>query len=334
MVVYSGTTSLSKEEHMKLQEAMAFIRPAIKGTPTLPVLEHVCISGGYLVAYNGLLAMCCPVTFPEAALPHAKTLAKAAAAVGGELLVSKQNNGKHLVIAGNGVTVNVPSTTDEFPMPDFQGTPVLQGVPILRVLKTLLPFTTDYEQRPWASTILLKGRHAWACNIVSAVRMELSAELPEGLSVVIPAMAAEALVATGEEPEVLYASETRFVAQLPGSRFVSAPTVTTPWPVLDFDAHFMRQGSAAPEGFFRGLAVLEGFLGTLDEVWIGAGGLKVGNKVLEGASFRVNTPDVGKTSLLSLRLIERYAKTICFAKRPIVWHGEGIEGIVNNKTDA
>lgn len=330
MVAYSGTTYLSKEESVKLQAAMDFVQPAIKGKPTLPVLEHVCIAGGFLVAYNGLLAMCCPVEFPEASLPHAKTLAKAARAIGSDLLVAKQNNGKDLVLSGNGVTVHVPATTDEFPMPDFQGTPVLHQPKILRILKTLLPFTTEYEQRPWANTILLRGRYAWACNIVSAVRMELDAEIPAGVSVVIPVDAAEALVATGEEPEVIYTSETRFVAQLPGTRFISAPTVTTPWPSMDFDAQFARQGAAPPEGFFKGLAKLADFVGDIDAVWIANGSAKVGNKVLEGASFLVNTPEVGKTSLLSLRLIEKHAVSMCFKQRPIVWHGEGIEGIVNS----
>lgn len=324
---------------MQLKDALDFVAPVLANKPTLPSLEHLYIAGGYLVAYDGLLAMCCPVEFPGAAKPHAKTLRKAVKAIGNAtLVVAQQEKPSHITLSGGKVTVNVPVAPEDMPLPtpDFQGVPVLQGGKFLRVLKTLVPFTCEYDQRPWADTVLLKDEYAWACDIVSAVRMRLEVPMPAGNTLVVPRIAAEAIVATGVEPEVIYGSETRFVAQLPGNCFISAPTVTTPWPNLDFDAQFARAGGPVPEGFFEAAHKLSSFVKEdSDTVRFVTGAIRVEEDNAVLAEIKVDVPPIGTTSLQRIRQIASYAKTIDFSARPIVWHGEGIEGIINtHKTNA
>lgn len=211
---------------MHLSETCKILEAAYRHKRVLPVLDHLQIASGYAVAFDGLLAVLAPVQVAFDCCPHAETFFAAVKKVGDACTITLE--GSDLVLAGNGYEIGVPCTTEPFPMPDFGATEALRIPGLLDALHDLAPFTTSEDDNaPWKTCIRFAGTVAVATRGALLAQVDLPEAVPP---FTVPACVVDALKAAGGSPDEIRFSPTRFVAAYASNVFVSAPTVTTPWP--------------------------------------------------------------------------------------------------------
>jgi len=319
-----------------LSETIRFLAPAVgKDNKILPVLDHLYITQGYAIAYTGTLALCCPVAIPDTIAPLAHEFAAAAKRVGDSFQCMILDNGD-VTLQGNKLRVTIPCTTEHFPMPDFQGAPTLRmenGFSLVATLRKLIPFALpDSDQRPWMGTVLLRGNKAIATCGYSMSWCELPVFVP--YDVTIPVEAAKAIVALDEEPVYLAGSETRFSVGYNGNRFLSSPTISTPWPSSEVIQKFLDATPAVdpiPEGFFEAARTLRPFMGKVATARVyfadgkvflrrqaGAAEVTVDGLAIQGRSMMVG----------SMTLLEQFATHMAWDGKFVGWSGDGVRGCI------
>ena len=311
---------------MKLTDAMRFLSPAIeKQNKILPVLSHVRITQNYAIAYNGMLAMAAPVSLPLTCSPNGLLLEKAVEKFGDEFAATQQPNGD-LFFKGGKFSVTIPCTTDEFPMPDFSGQPVMSGKGFLDALKKLLPFTTKDDDQPWMDGILLRNGKAIAtCGHTLAW---MAVEMAQDVELLIPADAATAMVEIKEEPEYLACSKDRFVATYSGGRFLSYPLIHTKWPKTETLSQ-QPKTAPVPQGLWEAIKAVQPFTQPGENAltfYLGEGAVASDKG---GVGARMEVPGlVANCSWVypSVRLIERYATGLLLEGKHGAWTGNGIQG--------
>lgn len=321
---------------MLLSETIRFLAPAIeKDNKILPVLNHLYITQGYAIAYTGTLALCCPVAIPDTFAPLAHEFAAAAKRVGDTFQCMILENGD-ITLQGNKLRVTIPCTTEPFPIPDFQGTPTLQAVPgfsLVETLRKLIPFAVpDVESRPWMGTILLRGDKAIATCGSAMAWCDLPVTVP--FDVTIPVEAAQAIVSGKEEPLYLAASETRFSVGYTGNRFLSSPTIATPWPSSAAIQKFLDATPAVdpiPEGFFEAARTLRPFMGKVATARVYFADGKVFLRRQAGAA-EVTVEGLtihGKSMMVgSMTLLEQFATHMAWDGKFVGWSGDGVRGCI------
>ena len=312
---------------MKLTEVMHFLSPAIdKRNKLNPVLEHVRITQGYAIAYDGVLAMAAPVGIPLSCTPNGTLLKQGVKRFGDEFAATQKPNGD-LFFQGKGFSVTIPCTTDEFPMPDFGGTPVMSGSGLLENFKKLLPFVQFSEDLPWQGSLLIRDSKMYAtCGHTLAF---CPVAVDPTIQLQIPLEAAEAIVEIGQDPEYIAKSEDRFVAVFSEGRYLSCPPIHTSWPRLEKIGNPAGQCGVLP-GLFKAIHDVEPF---------GVGEGKISFFLRDGfvCSSRDNTGAkaeveglVGNWSWIypSVKLIEKHCKHLRIGETFAAWAGDGIEGRV------
>lgn len=312
---------------MKLTEVMHFLSPAIdKRNKLNPVLEHVRITQGYAIAYDGVLAMAAPVGIPLTCTPNGTLLEQGVKRFGDEFAATQLTNGD-LFFQGKGFSVTIPCTTDEFPMPDFSGQPVMGGVGLVNNLKKLLPFTTVDDNFPWQASILVRqGKMYASCGHTAAF---CSIALDPSIEMQIPLEAAEAIVAIGEDPDYLAIREDCFIAVFSGGRYLSCPPIYTKWESVAKIGKSANLPDGILPGFFKAVKDIKPFgkVGQEKTTFYIRDGYVCSSSDNRGAKADVEGL-VGNWYWLyaSVKLIEANATALRFENGYVSWAGDGIEG--------
>lgn len=309
---------------MKLSDTIRFVAPGIGGKVLLPILSHLRIESGYAVSYDGVLALACPIPVTTTCSPHADTFKRAALKVGDDFQSVLMPNGD-VVLTGNKVRIQVPCSTEPFPSLNelFLGTPILAGGGLLPILKKLLPFTNELvKERPWMNTVLLRGNHAHATCGYAMAQADLPFSVPMDISV--PVVAIDAMVAIKEEPVEIRACAERFTVCYSDGRFLSCPTIQTPWPDLSVILG-PRETHPIPEGLFEAIHAIEPFSKD-GNLWLNRDTVATVPQDGGAQATVPGLPSAGKTSFHGFRLAEPHALTMDLGGKPIAWAGEGIRG--------
>lgn len=310
---------------MKLTETLKFLSPAIeKKNKILPVLEHVKITQGYAIAYNGMLAMAAPISLPLECCPNGSLLEQAVKSFGDEFSAIQKPNGD-LYFKSAKFSVTIPCTTDEFPMPDFQGAPILQGGGFVDKLKKLVQFTARDDQNPWQAGVLLRdGKAVATCGHTLAF---CDVNIPAATDLLIPLDAVEAMIEIGEEPEYMAKGENRFVVVYSGGRFLSSPLIHTSWPNITKIIAPMTV-FPIPEGLFKAIKSIEPFgIGAMKNQFFMFDGKVSSTRNGSGACAEVAGLAGGwEWNHASTKLLERHARLLNMGQKLGAWKGEGIAG--------
>lgn len=310
---------------MKLTETLKFLSPAIeKKNKILPVLEHVKITQGFAIAYNGMLAMAAPISLPLECCPNGTLLEQAVKSFGDEFSAVRKPNGD-LYFKSAKFSVTIPCTTDDFPMPDFQGTPILQGGGFVDKLKKLAQFTLVDDKNPWMGGVLLRnGKAVATCGHTLAF---CEVNIPAKTDILIPLDAVEAMIEIAEEPEYIAKSDNRFVAVYKENRFLSSPLIHTSWPNIDAIVSPMPVYDI-PEGLFKSIKSIEPFgVGAMKSQFFVFDGCVASSR--NGSGARAEVPGlVGgwEWNHASTKLLERHAKLLNMGQKLGAWKGDGIAG--------
>lgn len=318
---------------MLLSETVAFLAPAIvKDNKHLPILNHVRLTEGYAIAYDGILAMCCPVAIPVEACPNGEQFKAAAFSVGDEFQCVQEVNG-NITLRGGKVRVTVQCSVEPYPMPDFHGTPLValgeHGTVFVETLKKLLPFVVENESRPWMNTILFRGNRAVATCGHALAWCEVPWSTPQ--DVMVPAAIAKALIKLNTAPEYILGSASRFTVAYSGARYVSAPQVTTPWPNVDALLELPAPTRPTPPDFFAAIRTLMPFLGSMATARIYFKEGRIHSRGDKGiADIAVDgLPIEGKSmNVLAAKLMEAHATHLDFDGKVVGWSGNGMRGCI------
>lgn len=241
---------------MELLQALKFVAGAVAKSDYLPALQHVAIGGGFVVSFNGTVALCAPVTLDLAACPRADIFAKAIAACTEPAQLHLTEQG--LTVQSGALRVTVPCTHDTFPRVFPEGFAFPLGGPLLPAFKALLPFVSTDTTKQWSNGILLRGSAAYATNNAILVEYWLGGTHFQ-VELNIPLAAVRALVHTNEEPARLQLTEKSATFHFADGRWMRTQLHPTTWPQSLTSLLSHTAATPLPEGFFAALAQLAGF---------------------------------------------------------------------------
>jgi hypothetical protein len=232
------------------------------------------IRNGTIQANNGRLAIQAPLPVDLDCCPHAGQFIKAIAAC--EDVISLHLDAGKLVVRSGKFKTHV-DTFDRDAFPEFipAGARFPLPLPILPVLRKLLPFVSTDERRPWACGVQIANNSAVATNSICMVEHWLPFAFPVIAN--IPRDAIAELVRLKIEPISLQADTRAVVFHLPGDAWVACSLMVYEWP--DVQRYFAEAGafkgqyvdSKGLEVLLDDVAKLEGFTGDLGAVYFHKG---------------------------------------------------------------
>ncbi len=212
--------------------ALNIVKGAVSTKDLVPVLTHVAVHKQRLHAFNGQLHISapCPV---DKALSFTVELDKFLAAVRQGEEPTFEHAEQTLVVRQGKFRATLPAgRVEDFPLEPLVAKDKVKLPPgLLHVLRTLRPFMGTDAQRMWSTSILIKGKYAYASNNVIVVRATLPVSLP---TAALPCDMVEELLRLDTEPQAMALLDTTVGIWLPDGvwlRSVLVPADT--WPDMD-----------------------------------------------------------------------------------------------------
>jgi hypothetical protein len=304
---------------MELLQALKFVAGAVAKSDYLPALQHVAIGGGYVVSFNGTVALCAPVVLDLQACPRADIFAKAIAACTEPAQLHHTAQG--LIVKSGALQVTVPCTVDTFPRVFPEGFDCPLGGVFLPALKTLEPFVSADTSKQWCNGVLLRGGSAYATNNQVLAEYWCGHTLPIGANIPLPAV--RNLIAIDEEPARLQVCERSATFHWADGRWLRTALYPTAWPASLTQLLAHDKATPLPDGFFAALAQLAPFGEDVHMV----------DGAIETEAARVDVPGIvagPRFSLRQLRSLDGVADAITFADypQPCRFTGERTRGVI------
>lgn len=304
---------------MELLQALKFVSGAVAKSDYMPALQHIAIGGGYVVSFNGTVALCAPVVLDLAACPRADIFAKAIAACTEPAQLHLIDTG--LVVKSGALQVTVPCTRDTFPRVVPEGFSCLVGDMFLQALKTLAPYVSTDTSKQAFNGVLFRGASAYATNNVVLVEYWCGNPLPVEIN--LPLVAVHELLRIGDVPAKAQICERSATFHYPDGRWLRTSLHPTAWPpsLTQLLAH--AEAPPLPAGFFAALAQLSPFgedLRLLD-----------GKLATDAATIELPGVPVGaRFALQQLLSLDGIATSIAFADypNPCRFTGERTRGVI------
>ena len=306
---------------MELLQALKFVSGAVAKSDYLPALQHVAIGGGYVVSFNGTVALCAPVVLDLAACPRADIFAKAISACTEPAQLHMTEQG--LAVQSGPLRVVVPCTHDTFPrvFPEGYAYPIHGN--FLAALQALEPLVSTDTSRQWCNGILLRGASAYATNNVILCEYWLD-RVASPVDINLPLPAVRELLRIGEEPARVQVCERSATFHFTDGRWLRTALYPTAWPqsLTSLCGHTSAGIAPLPEGFFAAVEQLAPFVGiepTIDEetIYLVEEGISTTPHTLQGAHVTLAGLHKGpRFAVQQLRKLAGIATAINFADYP------------------
>jgi hypothetical protein len=313
---------------MELLQALKFVSGAVAKSDYLPALQHVAIGGGYVVSFNGTVALCAPVVLDLAACPRADVFTKAIAACTEPAQLHMTEQG--LAVQSGALRVVVPCAQETFPRIFPGGFDVPLSGEFLPALKALEPLVSTDTSKQLFNGVLLRGSSAYVTNNTILCEYWLGHLLPVDVNLPVPAV--RELLHIDEEPTRVQVSERSATFHFADERWLRTALFPTAWPqsLTSMLAH--TEATPLPDGFFAALKQLAPFaemdVHVLPECLATTASRDVGARVaLAGLNPGPTDP---KFNTSQLRRLEGIATAITFADypQPCRFTGERTRGVI------
>lgn len=311
-------------------DTLKFVQGAVARKDYVPSLVHFRIHNGFVLGYNGSLALCSPINVNLSCSPKATSFVKAVQMCDETVQLHMTPNGRLAVKSGSfSAFVDCLPNDKDFPnvAPEGQEIP-LQGN-LLETLEVLAPFIAEDASRPWARGVLFRGQSAYATNNVVVVERWLGTTLPVEINV--PEEAVKELLRIGDPPTRLQVSENSATFHFEGDRWLRCQLYSTQWPdvtpVLDRPA----QPTPVPPGFFEALEKLGPFVDEMGRCFFRDGKVATGQADDTGAFVQVDGLSVpGCYNLKQLQLLKGVTEQIDFGMypAPCLFYGDALRGAI------
>lgn len=309
-------------------DALKFVKGAVSTKDYVPTLTHFCIQSGHVKGYNGVIALCHPLSLDIQAKPKALPFVKAIETCKDVVSLNLTPTGRLSVKSGK-FRAYVECTEEPYPeiFPEGQCYDVKGD--FLTCLKTLKPFIAKDDSRRWARGIKFEGSSAFATNNVILVQYWLGTTFP--LNVNIPEPAVNEIIRINMDPIRLQANETSLTLHYKDGCWLRTQLYNTQWPDLSlvFDRCSQPDWKVIPLEFWDSLKDIEPFTNEGKKVYLDNGLISTSQVEGTGASVVVdNLIGTGAYNIEFLRSLEKVAEYADFTKYPEPCMFTGNKGLI------
>lgn len=313
-----------------LAQALRFVKGAVAAKDFVPEFTHFRIKDGRVIAFNGRLSLSHPIDLDFDVSPKAKFFEKALASMPEDAPVSitVTQAGRLSVKAGSFrvlVHCHMDIPDHLFPQPEGDIHPI--DLDLLGIFKDVYPFIAEDASRPWAQSVLLKDRSAYATNNSALVERWCGTMFPSALA--IPVDAVREILRIGVEPCSLQIGLRSATFHFPNGAWLRTQFREQDWPDLAPVIDQPRTGlQPVPQAFFENVKRLETFIEDSGSIYIKGTTLSTTTTDSEGATLEVEQP-LGDAAfhIKVLLKIAAVATHIDFRNRPAVFVAPGIRGV-------
>jgi DNA polymerase III sliding clamp (beta) subunit (PCNA family) len=321
---------------MNILSALRFVSGAVSRNGIVASLQHLLIKDGRVSAYDGLLAMSCPIEIGLHVKPDADELVRAIKACGtSDVLTMHMTAAGKLSIKSGGFRAFVPCLPDEadMQMPLPSGDAVELTPDFYAAVKIMAPFMSDQSDvhRAWANGIRVAGDSIFATkDNVIVIQHWTGVTLPR--EVIIPYDAIKELLRVGEAPVGCLVDNASITFFFTGQRWLRTQLIAENWPeIADKMLATTAQTLPVPEGLFAAVEKIKAFMNKqLKRVYFFKDRLATSNEASDGASVDVVLPEGPIFQVPYLQLLDGVATDIDFSTwpRPCTFRGNKIRGLI------
>lgn len=309
---------------------LRFVQGAVAKKDLMPAMTHFRIEGGFVRAYNGVLALCSPIAFDIDCVPHAEKLVKAISNCKETPVLSMSPNGR-LRLQSGPYKAFIECVEGETPHVQPQGEVVnFDGEVLLKAMQVISPFIGNDASRPWTNGVLLRGQSAFATNNVCLIEYWLGTEVP--FVVNIPGMAVREMLRVNEPPTHAQIHENSLTLHYTDGRWIRTQLLETTWPDIGKILSVESNPSPIDPRLFEALEALSNMSDSAGRVYMRDGVLQTHDSEAEaGASYEVAGLGIeGAYQINMLKLLDGVATHADFTRypNPTLFFGERLRGAI------
>lgn len=313
-------------------KTLKFVQGAIAKKDFVPALTHFHIRDGYVLGYNGRLALCSPIQLDLAATPEGIPFVKAIATCEEEVALSLTDNGR-LAVRSGPFKAFIRCTQDPYPDIRPEGEFYEMDGNLLEGLRKLQPFISEDASRPWSQGVLFDRHSAYATNNVILTEFWLGYRVPKRINV--PRTAVNELLRIGEEPLAMQANENSATFYYGGNRWLKTQLYSLEWPDVERILNFQALHKPVPQGLWKALHAMTAFVGEEGRVYLSPAGVATLSDftATDGASVELPLPGVNACfNLQQLLRLEEIAESLdlpdSLEPRPCLFFGKSLRGAI------
>lgn len=323
---------------MNLLQSLKFVQGAVASTDMNPVLTNFRIKDRKVIGFNGRIAICAPIDLDLDIVPNAKQLTKAISACNDTIVAHQMRNGKLSIQSGNISSVIDCDDPKNYPAIENYGMFYsLENQNLVAGLRSVHPFVSKDDNKPWANGVLLKGQSLYATNSIVMIQGWLGNKF-EG-EFIIPEPTVKELIRIGEEPVNIQSQKGRLTFHYKNGAWLSTQVYDLEWPKIDTlisEVHVSKTklwNQAGDEKFFDLMKKIKPFCGDFQKVYFFEDTISSVSKEHSGAAgTQITTLQSwrGIYNINSILQLEGIAEKIWFGSypKPIPFQGKTCRGAI------
>ena len=309
--------------------ALKFCQGAVSKKDFIPALTHFRIENRTVRSYNGVLALCSPISLDINCTPKAETLVKAIGHCDETVTMTITPTGRLSVKSGSFKAL-IDCVQEETPHVTPEGERInFNGETLLEAFKTIYPFIGNDASRPWSNGILMKNQSAFATNNVTLVEYWIGTEFPREIN--IPRACIKEMIRIGETPTYAQVDANSITFHYGENTWIRTQLFSTEWPDLASILNVETSSMPINELIFEGLEKLKSFVDKQGHIFFKPGQITTSRDEGEGANFDLNNHEfVGIYNIEMLMLLKNVVKGIDWGTypRPCMFHGDRLRGAI------
>lgn len=329
-------------------DALRFVSGAVSLLDTVPALSHYRIEAGFIMGFNGTVALCSPINLHIKATPHAEQLYRALKSCDATVAITQTTNGRLLVRAGafSGRVDCLEDAAYPAVAPDGPAYTVKPG--LCALFKKLLPIIGNDPTKLWMNGALLANGSITVTNGVVLAQAYTGDYMERACNV--PATAIKELVRVGLDPIAIQWGAQSVTFHFENGRWLRTSLFVDPWPLAKIEALLASVGTPDADGagycvapcFFPALKKLMPFCeNEFARVELVSGLMTVRDSGrVDRAKMDLNTLEghavmcQGDYNARELMKLDGLADIIYWADYPkaVGWSGNGVRGRIQGLT--
>lgn len=314
-------------------DALRFVSGAVSKLDTVPALSHYRVEAGFVMGFNGTVAICSPIDLQLTATPNAEQFYRALKSCDDVVSITQTHNGNLRVKSGT-FSALVDCLPDAYPAvaPDGPAFAVKPGMGVL--LKKLVPIISNDPMKLWANGALFAPDGTITVTDGVVMAQAYTGDYIKGVCNV-PAVALREVVRTGLDPVALQYGDQSLTFHFDGGKWLRTTLFNAAWPMHKLDGILGRAANPVQinPAFFAGVEKLAPFGDDFAKVAFDP----IGFHIEDGAGQQRARVDMlvqdGAAGIYNARLllkIKDLAKWADFSQYPAaaLWSGDSVRGAI------
>ena len=311
-------------------DALKFVSGAVSKLDTVPALTHYRVEAGFVMGFNGTVAICSPIDLQLTATPNAEQFYRALKSCDEVVTITQTHSGSLRVKSGTFSAV-VDCLPDAYPAvaPDGPAYTVKPGLGAL--LKKLVPIISNDPMKLWANGALFSTDGTITVTDGVVMAQAYTGDYCPGVCNV-PAAALREVVRTGLDPIALQFGSGSLTFHFDGGKWLRTTLFNAAWPMHKLDGILGRPWiapDAVGDPFFDAVAKLVPFGDEFAKITFLGNLLTIADaNGQHRASVETSVTGQGLYNARLLLKVKELATAIDFGQYPAaaLWSGDNVRG--------